>query len=113
MGGNLAPATKSPAKIITATMAPTTISTRPIRPRNRSVIKPPMVAAADTVARNPIATQNSWSVRHHPDINEVAMTAVAQPLMMLTAAVADAAQGLGRATARADGRTAFGSILGR
>jgi len=37
------------------------------------------VAAADTAVRNPIATQNNSSVRHHPAINEVAMTAVAHP----------------------------------
>ncbi len=43
-----------------------------------------------------MATQNNSSVRHQPAINDVAMTAVAQPLMMLTAAVTDAATGLGR-----------------
>ena len=45
-----------------------------------------------------MARQNSWSVRHHPAISDVAMIAVAQPLMMLTAAVADAATGLGGRT---------------
>ena len=40
------------------------------------------------------------SVRHQPAINDVAMTAVAHPLMMLTAAVTDAATGLGRASVR-------------
>ena len=55
-----------------------------------------MVAAADTAVRKPIAMQNNSSVRHQPVISDVAMTAVAQPLMMLTVAVADAAAGEGR-----------------
>jgi hypothetical protein len=55
-----------------------------------------MVAAADTADRKPIAMQNNWSVRHHPVINDVAITAVAQPLRMLTAAAAEAAAGEGR-----------------
>ncbi|MDT7754759.1 MAG: hypothetical protein QOH27_657 [Mycobacterium sp.] len=84
------------------------MSTRPIRRRSSSAIRPPMVAAADTAVRNPIATQNNWSVRHHPAINEVAMTAVAQPLMMLTAAVADAARGLERTVAGAGETAALG-----
>ena len=63
-----------------------------------------MVAAADTAVRKPIATQNNSSVRHQPVINDVAMTAVAQPLMMLTVAVADAATGLGRGRRPADCR---------
>ena len=54
--------------------APTTISTRPIRRRSSSAISPPMVAAADTAVRNPIATQNNRSVRHQPAISDVAMT---------------------------------------
>ena len=58
-------------------------------------------AAADTDVRNPMAIQNSASVRHHPAISEVAMIAVAQPLMMLTAAVAAAAAGLGGRAPRA------------
>jgi hypothetical protein len=57
-----------------------------------------MVAPADTAVRKPIATQNNSSVRHQPEIKDVAMTAVAQPLMMLTAAVIDAALGLARDT---------------
>jgi hypothetical protein len=43
-----------------------------------------------------MATQNNSSVRHQPEISDVAMTAVAQPLTMLTAAVIDAAVGLRR-----------------
>ena len=42
-----------------------------------------------------MATQNSGSVRHHPAISEVAMTAVAQPLKMQAVAVAQAANGPG------------------
>jgi hypothetical protein len=72
-----------------------------MRRRNSSAIRPAIVAPADTAVRKPIATQNNSSVRHQPEINDVAMTAVAQPLMMLTAAVTDAATGLGR-DARAD-----------
>ena len=72
------------------------MSSRPIRRRSSSTIRPAMVAPADTAVRKPIATQNNASVRHHPAINDVAMTAVAQPLMMLTVAVIDAAVGLGR-----------------
>jgi hypothetical protein len=52
-----------------------------------------MVAAADTAVRKPIAMQNNSSVLHQPLMSDVAMTAVAQPLTMLTAAVADAANG--------------------
>jgi hypothetical protein len=37
--------------------------------------------------------QNNSSVLHQPLMSDVAMTAVAQPLTMLTAAVADAANG--------------------
>jgi hypothetical protein len=40
---------------------------------------PPIVAAAEIAVRKPIATQNSRSVRHHPVIRSVAMTAVAHP----------------------------------
>jgi hypothetical protein len=63
-------------------------------------MRPEIVAPADTAVRKPIATQNNRSVRHQPAINDVAMTAVAHPLMMLTAAVTDAATGLGRARVR-------------
>ena len=64
---------------------------------NSSAIRPAIVAPADTAVRKPIATQNNASVRHQPAINDVAMTAVAQPLTMLTVAVIAAATGLGRA----------------
>ena len=54
-----------------------------------------MLAAADTAVRKPIATQNNRSDRHQPVIRSVAMTAVAQPLRMLTMAVAIAAVRIG------------------
>jgi hypothetical protein len=72
---------------------PTTISSRPIRRRSNSRTSPPMIAAAVIALRNPTATQNSRSVRHHPVIRSVAMTAVAQPLTMLTTAAATAVRG--------------------
>jgi hypothetical protein len=58
-----------------------------------------MVAAADTVVRKPIAIQNNSSVLHQALMSDVAMTAVAQPLTTLTAAVADAGNGPWRLTA--------------
>ena len=76
-----------------------------MRLRSSNEMRPPMVAAADTAVRNPIPTQNNSSVRHHPEISDVAMTAVAQPLTMLTAAVADAADGFGRPAAAGAGAT--------
>jgi hypothetical protein len=62
-----------------------------------------MVAAAETADRKPMAMQNNWSVCHQPEINDVAMTAVAQPLMMLPVAAAQAAAGDGRAMPTATG----------
>ena len=81
------------AKIISATTSPTTISSRPMRRRSSSEISPPMVAAAETADRKPIAMQNNSSVRHQSVISDVAITAVAQPLRMLTVAAAAAAAG--------------------
>ena len=109
-GGSFAPATNRLEKISSATTAPTTISSLLIRRRNSSPIRPVMLAAADTAVRKPIATQNNRSDRHQPVIRSVAMTAVAQPLRMLTIAVAIAVCGLGRAAF--DGATAAGVARG-
>jgi hypothetical protein len=95
-GEIFAPATNRPAKISSATVAPTTISSLPIRRRSSSAISPPMRAEADTAVRKPMATQNSRSDRHQPVIRSVAITAVAQPDRMLATAVAMAAPGLAR-----------------
>lgn len=59
------------------------------------MITPVTVDIANTSAKNPTAIQNSRSVCHHPAIKSVATTDVAQPLTMLTAAVATAVRGLG------------------
>ena len=64
------------------------------------------MAAAETAVRKPTATQNNGSVLHQPVIRSVAMTAVAQPLRMLTTAVAEAAF-------RAGARCADGTGLAR
>jgi hypothetical protein len=84
------------------TAAPTMISNRPIRRCSSSAIRPPIPAAAEIAVRKPMAMQNSRSVLHHPAIRSVAMTAVAQPLRMLSVAAAMAVVGPG---ARSEGTT--------
>ena len=71
------------------------MSSRAIRRRSSSAIRPLISAAVETNVRNPTATQNSRSDVHQPVIRSVAMTAVAHPLRIAATAVATAGFGPG------------------
>ena len=89
-GASFAPATNRLAKINNPITDPTTMSSRAIRRRSSSAIRPLIRAAVETNVRNPTATQNNRSDVHQPVIRSVAMTAVAHPLRIAATAVATA-----------------------
>jgi hypothetical protein len=90
-----APAMKIPEKINIASTAATTVRNIPMRRRSINATTPAIAQAPNTAVRKATPKQNSRSVRHQAVINPVATTAVAQPLIMLTAEAATAVALLG------------------